>query len=52
MPLDLEAAAMVASLVAAVRGAGQPHTTPGECSSLSPAFFADLVQVTLALTPK
>ena len=44
-PLDLEAASTVARLVAAIRGAGKPHTTPVECRSLNAAFLADLYQV-------
>ena len=35
---------MVASLVAEVRGAGQPGTAPDECRDLSAAFFADLYE--------
>ena len=44
-PLSLDAAATVAGMVAAVRGAGRPYTTPAECRSLSPEFFADLYEV-------
>jgi len=43
--LDLEAATAVASIVAAVRGAGQPHTTPASCRLVNAAFVADLVEV-------
>ena len=44
-PLDPEAAATVAALAASVRGAGQPGTTPEECTVLDAAFFADLYEV-------
>ena len=44
-PLDAEAAATVASVVAAIRGAGKPHTEPADCRSLNGAFFADLYHV-------
>ena len=44
-PLEPEAAAAVAGVVAAIRGAGKPHTTPAECRSLNAAFFTDLCQV-------
>ena len=44
-PLDAEAAITAASVVAAIRGTGKPHTTPAECRSLNTAFFADLCQV-------
>ncbi len=43
----MESATTVAGVVAAIRGAGQPHTTPAECRSLNAAFFADLYQVQL-----
>jgi len=50
--LDNEAAADVAAYVAAVRGPGAPGTTAAECRSLSPAFLADVWQVSaLSLRP-
>ena len=44
-PQGAEAAATVASVVAAIRGAGKPHTMPADCRSLNGAFFADLYHV-------
>ena len=44
-PLDPEAAATAAGLAAAIRGAGQPGTSPEECRDLDAAFFAALYEV-------
>jgi len=50
--LSEEGAAALAAMLATIRGAGAPGTTPAACKHVTPAFLADFNAVRDQLQPR